>query len=148
MRKTFYEKVGRKYIPVKEYDSDLVDSFPEGNHLVMCYPGGKSRRFNIKPNYAAMIAAGRIAEDTISKALMKASDLRPSKAAITEEQKQAWENLSKAFGQEMHMLQWPSAREAAEETVKVMQEEAMKLMQHPEVKKAYEQFLLVCELCK
>lgn len=148
MKKIFYEKVGRKYVPVKEYDSELLDSFPQGNHLVMCFPSGKSRRFNIDPNYAAMIAAGRIAEETISKALVKASDLRPSKRPITPEQRKAWDDLTKAFGNEMHMLQWPSAREAAEEAVKAMQDEALKLMEHPEVRKAYEQFLLVCELSK
>ena len=145
-KKIYYEKVGRKYVPVAEYDSDLLDSLPKGNHLVMVYPGGSSRRFNIDPNYAAMIAAGRIAEDAISKVIRKASDMRPSKSPITEGQKKAWENLSKEFGDEIHMLQWPSAREACEEAVKAMQEEADKIMLHPAVKKAYENFQIVAKL--
>ena len=65
MKKIFYEKVGGRYKPVAEYDSDFLDSFTKGTHLVMCYPGGKSRRFDIDPNYAAMIAAGRVAEERI-----------------------------------------------------------------------------------
>lgn len=59
MKKTiFYKKEGRKYVPVYEYDQELLDAFPKGTHLVQVYPGGSSRRFNIQPNYAAMIAAG------------------------------------------------------------------------------------------
>jgi len=41
MKKIYYEKVGRKYIPVSEYDSNLLDGFTKGNHLVMSYPGDK-----------------------------------------------------------------------------------------------------------
>lgn len=148
MKKVYYVKEGRRYKPVAEYDSDLMDSYHKGTHLVMCYPGGTSRRFNIDPNYAAMIAAGRVAEDTISKALMRASDLRPKSAPLTDGQRAAWENLVKEFGPDARALEWPSAREACEEAVKAMQEEAVKLMTNPAVKKAYEHFQLVCELTK
>ena len=146
MKKIYYEKVGRKYVPVSEYDSDLLDSFRHGNHLVMSYPGGQSRAYNIDPNYAAMIAAGRVAEDVISKELMRASDLRPKRAAITEGQRLAWENLVKEFGEDARCLEWPSAREASEKAVEAMQFEAEKLMQHPAVRKAYDHFQLVCKL--
>ena len=145
-KKIYYEKKGRRYVPVSEYDSDYLDSFPKGNHLVMVHPGGQSRRFNIDPNYAAMIAAGRIAEDKISKALIKASDLRPSRAALTEGQRNAWNKLAEEFGEGTHALTWPSAREAVEEAVRVMQDEAYKIMQHPAVRKSYEHFQLVCKL--
>jgi hypothetical protein len=147
-KKIYYEKKGRRYVPVAEYDSQYLDSFPKGNHLVMCYPGGTSRRFNIDPNYAAMIAAGRVAEDKISEALRKASDLRTKSKPLTLSQKKAWEKLVKEFGEEARMLEWPSAREACEEAVKAMQEEADKLMKHESVRKAYDHFLLMCELTK
>lgn len=145
-KKIFYEKKGRKYVPIAEYDSEYLDSFPKGNHLVMCYPGGNTRKFNVDPNYAAMIAAGRVAGDAISKEIMRASDLRPKSAPITPEQKLAWENLVEAFGPEARTLEWPSAREAADRAVEAMQSEADKLMQHPAVRKAYEHFQLVCKL--
>jgi hypothetical protein len=145
-KKIFYEKQGRKYVPVAEYDNELLDSFPKGNHLVMCYPGGSSRRFHIDPNYAAMIAAGRVAEDAISKVLMRASDLHPKSAPLTEGQRAAWDNLVKEFGEEARYLEWPSAREACEEAVKAMQAEADKLMSHPAVRKSYENFQIVCKL--
>jgi hypothetical protein len=146
MKKVYYEKRGRRYHPVAEYDNELLDSFPKGNHLVMCYPGGTSRRFNIDPNYAAMIAAGRVAEDAICQAISKASELRPQKNPITPGQKKAWVKLAKEFGDELATLQIDSARDIAEAGLKAMQAEADKLLQHTGVRQAYEQFLLVCRL--
>ncbi len=149
-KKIYYEKVGRKYVPVSEYDSDYLDSFPKGNHLVMVYPGGSSRRYNIDPALAPMIAAGRVAEDAISKHIMEKSAMRvpAQEKPLTVEQRQAWEALAKAFGKERFSLEYCSYREAAEEGVKAMQVEADKLLSNPVVRKAYERFLLVCELTK
>ncbi len=147
-KKIFYEKVGRRYVPVAEYDSQLLDSFPKGNHLVMCYPGGSSRRFNINPAYAPMIAAGRVAEDAISSAVVKASEMRPHNKPITEKQKKAWEALAKAFGNDRYYVELPSAREIAEEGVKAMSLEAEKLLEHESVRKAYDHFILMCQLVK
>ena len=148
MKKIFYEKVGRRYKPVYEYDQTIMDAFPKGSHLVICYPGGQSTRYNIDPAYAPMIAAGRVAEDAISNAIRTATDMRPKRAPITPAQQEAWENLIKEFGDEARMLEWPSAREACEEAVKAMQVEAEKLLENPAVRKAYERFLLIAELTK
>jgi len=148
MKKIYYEKRGRRYVPVAEYDNDLLDSFPRGNHLVMCYPGGTSRRFNVEPNHAALIAASRVAEDAICRAISKASELRPKQTPITPKQKKAWEALAKAFGDDLCTLHGLSVHDCAEAGVKAMQEEANKLMANPAVRLAYEQFLLVCELTK
>ena len=146
MKKVYYEKIGRRYQPVAEYDNDLLDSFPRGAHLVLCYPGGSSRRFNVEPNHAAMIAAGRVAEDAICQALHKASEMRPQKTPITPGQLKAWQKLAREFGDELCTLQHASARDLAEAGVKAMQAEADKLMQHTSVRQAYEQFLVVCQL--
>jgi hypothetical protein len=151
MKKIYYEKVGRRYKPVLEYDSELSDSFSEGTHLVMCHPGhpgGQSRRYNINPNYAAMIAAGRVAADEISRAIHMASELKPQSTPITEGQRKAWNKLAKEFGTERFALQHGSARDLAEAGVNAMMIEADKLMTNPAVRKAYEQFLLVAELTK
>jgi len=148
MKKIYYEKQGRKYVPVSEYDNELMDSFTKGTHIVMCYPGGQSRRYNIEPNYAAMIAAGRVAEDAICKAINKASELRPQQTPITVGQRRAWEKLAKEFGDDLCPLTYGSTRDHAEAGIKAMQEEADKLMKHDGVRKAYEQFQLMCELTK
>jgi hypothetical protein len=152
MKKIFYEKVGRRYKPVYEYDQTLMDAFPKGTHIVMCYPGGKSTRYNVDPNYAAMIAAGRLAEDAISKKLMEASEIRLQRKdrerPLTEEERAAWNNLIAVFGDSAKQLEYASVRECAEAAVAAMQEEAVKLMQNEGVRKAYEHFQLMCELAK
>ena len=147
-KKIYYEKLGRRYVPVAEYDNNLLDSFTKGTHLVMSYPGGQSRCFNIDPNYAAMIAAGRVAEDAICRAISKASEMKPQRTPITPGQKKAWEKLAKEFGDELCPLTYGSYRDHAEAGVKAMQEEADKLMKHDSVRKAYEHFILRCELTK
>lgn len=152
MKKVFYEKQGRRYVPVREYDTEWMDSFPKGNHLVMSYPGGTSRRFNIEPNYAAMIAAGRVAEDKMAQALVKAGELRLQRPdrdrTMTKKQKEAWENLVKEFGDSARQLEWPSAREVAEEGMKAMMEEANELLKNPAVRKAFDYFQMVCNLTR
>jgi hypothetical protein len=148
MKKVYYEKIGRRYRPVAEYDSDLLDSFHRGSHLVMCYPGGSSRRFNVEPNHAAMIAAGRVAEDAICKALNQASEMRPAKTPITPAQQRAWKKLAKEFGDELCTLHGTSVRDIAEAGVQAMQTEATYLMSHPAVVDAWEKFMLTCKLTK
>jgi hypothetical protein len=148
MKKIYYEKVGRKYVPVAEYDNDFLDSFTKGNHLVMSYPGGTSRRFNIEPALAPMIAAGRVAEDAICRAISKAAELRPQRTPLTPRQKQAWEELAAAFGDELCTLQGLSIHDCAQAGVEAMQTEADKLMKNESVRKSYEHFQMMCELSK
>jgi hypothetical protein len=95
-----------------------------------------------------MIAAGRVAEDEICRAISKASEMRPQKTPITEGQRKAWNKLAKEFGDELCTLNGLSVRDCAEAGIKAMQEEADKLMKHDGVRKAYEQFQLMCELTK
>ena len=148
MKKLFYEKVGRRYRPVYEYDNELLDAFPKGAHLVIVYPGGSSRRYNIDANYAAMIAAGRVAEDAVCQSIIKAAELRPKTTPLTERQRQAWQELKEAFGDDLFSLNGASTRDIAEAGVQAMQTEANKLMQNDAVRQAYEQFQLVCALTK
>ena len=152
MKKTFYEKVGRKYVPVLEYDEYVMDGLPYGDHLISVYPGGKFTRYRVDANHVALIAASRVAEDAMAKELIKASELRldthRSERQLTAEEKAAWDNLVAVFGEGARYLAWPSAREVATVGIESLQKEAEKLMQHESVKQAYEHFLLVCQLCK
>ena len=147
-KKIYYEKVGRKYVPVSEYNSDFLDSFARGTHLLMVYPGGQSRRLNIDPDYASLIAASRVAHDAMSKAIQAASELRPRRTPITEGQRKAWKKLAKELGDELCTLQGPSAHDIAEAGIKALQAEANVLYCNPAVRKAYEHFILLCKLTK
>ena len=148
METIFYIKKGRRYVPHSTYSSEFCDSFPKGTHLVQTYPGGSSRRYNIDPAYAPMIAAGRVAEDAICKAISKASEMRPQQTPLTEGQRRAWKKLAEEFDDELCILQCNSVRDIAEAGVKAQIEEANKLMTNPAVRKAYEHFLLVAQLTK
>ena len=151
MKKIFYEKVGRRYVPVYEYDQTLMDSFPKGAHLVLCYPGGQSRRFNVDPNYAAMIAAGRVAEDAMHSAIREAGEMKQAtwgNVCLNNEQHAAWEHFKEVMGERGHYVQYNSIHDIAEAGLKALEAEADKLMKNASVRHAYEQFLLVCELTK
>ena len=151
MKTIFYKKEGRRYVPAYEYDQELMDALPKGDHLVMVYPGGSSRRYNINPAYAPMIAAGRVAEHAMIKTIQEASEIRReenSETPLTAEQKAAWEHLVEVFGERARYLRWPSAHDVAEAGIKAMTAEADELLKHPAVQAAYEHFLLTCELCK
>ena len=144
----FYVKKGRRYVPHSTYSNEFCDSFPKGTHLVDVYPGGTSRRFNIDPAYAPMIAAGRIAEDAMCRAISKASELRPQQTPLTEGQRKAWKKLAKEFGNELATLNISSAKDIAEAGIKAQMEEANKLMQNETVRRAYDHFIFLCELTK
>jgi hypothetical protein len=151
MKKIYYEKQGRRYVPVSEYDQTLMDAFPKGNHLVMCYPGGQSRRFSIDPNYAAMIAAGRVAQEAITTAISEASKMHRHEhenTILTEEQHAAWQKFVDAMGERGRYVHYKSLHDIAEAGVNAMVEEADKLLQNTTVRKAFDKFLMVAELAK
>jgi hypothetical protein len=147
MKKVFYRKEGRKYVAVSEYDDEFMSSIHHGNWLVSVYKGGSSRR-PIDPAFAPMIAAASYSKDVIAAKLRQASELRPSREPLTLEQFNAWGALSKAFGEESSTLNWPAAHDAVDAAINAMREEADKLLTNPAVRKAYDHFMLVCELTK
>jgi len=146
MKKVYYEKVGRKYVPVSVEDA-TVNSFQEGSHLVVSVPKNYTMyRYNIDPAFAPLVAAGCYARPAIESALVKASEMRPARALITEEQKEAWQKLSEVFGDELATLHGSSIAEIAQAGIDEMQTQAKKLLENPAVNRAYEQFLLVSKL--
>jgi hypothetical protein len=114
----------------------------------MVYPGGQSRRYNIDPDYAGLIAASYVAEEAMAKAMQAASELKPHKTPITQGQQRAWQKLAKEFGDELCTLQGASTYDIIEAGLKALRHEANMLYSNPAVKKAYEQFLMVYELSK
>lgn len=146
MKKTFYEKVGRRYRPVAEYDAVLLDALPAGSHLVTVHPGGSSRRYRIDPAFAPLIAAGVYARSAIEHALHKASEGRPERKPITPEQLAAWQKLAEAFGDELATIRYPSLYDIAQAGVDELVSQADAIMQNPAVRAAYDQFMLVVKL--
>lgn len=54
--------------------------------------------------------------------------------------------LTNAFGDDRYYIEIPSAREVTEAGLKAMEEEAAKLLDHPMVKQAYDEFMATCKL--
>lgn len=149
MKQIFYKKQGRRYVPVSEYDNELLDSFPKGDHLVSVYPGGGSRRFCIDPALAPMIAAGRYAEEAITRKIQEATELRPMNREIDEETQRKWKQFIATIPEEFrYLFTHGCARDAAEAGVKAMQEEVDKFMQNEAVRKSYDHFMLMCKMVK
>jgi hypothetical protein len=95
-----------------------------------------------------MIAAGRVAEDAMCRAISAASELRPQRTPITEGQRRAWSKLAREFGDSLATLSMGCARDIAEAGVQAQMAEAEKLLANPAVRKAYDRFLFVAELAK
>ena len=134
-----------------EYDQQLMDAFPKGNHVVMCYPGGQSRVYNVDPNYAALIAASRVARDPMHEAIHDATKMHRDQyenQVLTNKQKQAWDKFVEVMGERARILHYRSVHDIADAGLKALEKEAAKLMTHPAVRDAYEQFQLVCKLIK
>ena len=149
MKQIFYKKQGRRYVPVSEYDNELLDALPKGDHLVSVYPGGGSRRYRIDPALAPMIAAGRYAEEAITRKIQEATELRPMNREIDEETQRKWKRFISTVPEDFrYMFTHGSARDAAEAGVQAMTEEAEKILSNPTVRKAYERFLFVVELTR
>lgn len=144
---TLYRKVLDEFVPVSEYSEEFSHSFKEGCHLVVIRPGSHSRKYNVDPEFAPLIAAGRFCEDEIAMSIVKASEARPTRSPVTQEQADAWRAFQAAMGGH-YMIEYASARECAEVGLQALIEEADKLMKHEAVRKAYEQFMLVCQLVK
>jgi hypothetical protein len=149
-KEVFYRKVGRRYVPVSEYDPKFNRSLIKGTHLVMSYPGGSTTKFNIEPDFAAMIAAGHYAEDAISNAIMRAQEMRPQQGKeLTPEERDAWNNFVRVMGDRGRYIEVPSAREATVAGVKAMIDAARDMFEtNPSVKQAYENLLTLASLAK
>lgn len=104
---TLYEKRGKRYFPVRE--ERYWDSWPAGFHLVYADPdGGRSFRFNINPDTAAMQAAVQARQEAIRKVLIHAFAMRPTKRPVTERQAKAWEAFKRAMGNDGYIVEYDS----------------------------------------
>lgn len=145
---TFYKKQGRRYIPVSEYDHELTDAFPEGTHITVCRPGSSSRRYRIDPALAPLIAAAYLSEEAITKVIMDQLSYQPKTKPITPEQKEAWENMQKVFGEDLCRLQSGSIMDAVRAGTNEMVRQAELLLDNPALKQSHDNFILLSKLIK
>lgn len=147
MEETYYKKVGRRYVPVSYYDSDLINALPQGASLVIKDQGMTSfHTKTITPHNAPMVAAIYNAREALIESMREASKVKPARTPISFKEKAAWDALKEAMGEDAFYVNYPSAYEIAENGAKAMEKEIEYLLSNPTVRAAYEQFLFVCEL--
>ena len=110
-----YRKVGKKFVPVN--DPYAYDGLREGFWLIKIDKGSTSIRQQIYPEKAAITAAARDAEDKLLKIIREASAARPTKIALTPEEKKDWDKFIAKHGDSFNTLHYPSIQENAEKIV-------------------------------
>lgn len=146
MGRVFYEKIGDEFVPVSEYDSELLDSFPEGAHLVMVYPGGQSRRYNIEPAEAPLMAAFKTMSEIITRKIVDSSELGPERTPLTKEQAEAWEHFADVMEDGKYFCQYPSAQDITDEVLRFICNEITTRMKNESVRRAYNHFEMLFRL--
>ena len=116
---TLYKKIGKKYIPEREY-YESMDSLPKGFHLIMVEPGLRSIRFDVIPDYAGLLAAARKMEDAMIDAMRAEEAMRPIKSPITLKQQAAWKHFSKVMGDNVYTFQRASVKTVVEAGINVL----------------------------
>ena len=142
----FYKKVGKKYVPISYYNSNLTDGFTIGSHLVVKQRGMTSVRHNVTPAVAPMLAVGILMKDKMADAIRQGSEMRPPNVAITQEEADCWEELKHLSGNNRYYIQFPAMSDSVDAGIAVLQEEVTKLMTNDAIKAAYEHFQFLCEL--
>jgi hypothetical protein len=148
VKKIFYEKIGKRYRPVREYDTDFMDAFPKGATLVVCRPGATSYMYNVDPVFAPMLAAGKYAEDSMSSALVKALECHPKQTLLTERERELWQELKQSFADQDFSIHSASAADAAKAGINALEQEVEKMLTVPAVKLAYDHFITLWALTK
>lgn len=93
---TYYEKRGRRYIPVAE--ADTWTAIPFGTHAVTVGPVGQRWLHNVQPDRVAVEAAMLEAQDAMETALHQAMLLRPERRPMTPRERKAWEAYCAVLG--------------------------------------------------
>ena len=120
MNDTFYRKIGRKYIPVSYYNSEVMDAFPVGSHIVTVYRGGLCKRYCVDPALLPMMAAGKFATD----------------------------GMIKAMSNRREQSERTSQFDIVDAGVQAMAVEAERMLAIPAIKEAYDHFMMLCKLCQ
>lgn len=133
-----YEKRGRRYYPVSEYDPKVTDAFPDGFTMVHVKPGCSSYRYGVSPAVPELLAAARLLEDAMLEAMHTATKYTPEPVPVTEEERVAWKHLEavleKNEGRERRMLRlWGcSAQNMIDAGLKVLETYLKEQMEKPD----------------
>ena len=123
MSVTLYEKRGRRYVPVAEYDTQPY--WGAGYWLVHVKPGIKTTKQLLDPAFAEVEAALQVAADAMVKAIEEESVKKVpaycSSDVVLKNHEKAWAVYREAMGDEYtHILKESSPRSIVEAAIEVL----------------------------
>ena len=113
-----YRKVGKKFVPVN--DPYAYDGLMNGFWLIHVKNGSTSIRQQVNPATSALTAAARLMEDKLLPIIAKACEAKPTKIALSKEEKEDWEAFIAKHGDSFRMLNYPSFQANAEAIINVL----------------------------
>lgn len=118
-----YVKKDNKFIPIGLNELNLP--YDTGDYLVRIRVGKSFVKKQVLPLNVKQAKKEIILEDaidSISQALVVASELKLRKRELTKREKRAWETFKKVMGEDMFCLQLDSAYDIARQSVQCLQE--------------------------
>lgn len=95
----YYIKKNGRY--VKANDTMAWEGLSEGSWLVTISPGSKSAKNFIKPKFAELDAALYFLHEGLTKAMIKASEMRPRSTKMSVKEQRAWKAYKKIMGEDI-----------------------------------------------
>lgn len=133
----FYRrKPNGRYELVRTYDSELMDSFPQGHTLITVQDHIVSRKL-VVADHLALAAAAASLQDELSHIISKASEMRPQSEPLTPHQQDLWQQLIESG---VSYLYFPSAHDIAETILNAIAERAKTVTDVPWVAEARERY--------
>lgn len=143
----FYEKIGNEFVPVNYYDADVLDSIPFGHILISRTHSGSWNRQSVEPAMAPLIAAIRMFRDELVQAIHAEGKYLPRDIAnYNPTQLALWKELERELGNSLFSIQAKSVYAIVETATEKLAEDMSKLLENPQTKTAYEEFLLIAKL--
>ena len=113
-----YRKVGAKFIPAN--DPYGYEGLGNGFWLIHVKDGSTHIRQQIYPDKVRLTAAAREMEEKLVDIIRKACEARPSKTALTAEEKKDWDKFIEKHGDSFNTLCYPSVQENAEKIIEAL----------------------------
>lgn len=120
---TLYEKVGRKYKPVREHDTVVWESLPAGYSLIFTKPGGRSYMYNVMPDRAAAVAAMHEVREAMLDAAQKVAEFKPQTAKLSKKHQAAYKKYQESIPASERCALWAgSLQDGLDAAIKVLGE--------------------------
>jgi hypothetical protein len=144
---TYYVKRGRKYQPVSQYESGLLESLSSGTYLVNVKLGCRSVRHTVDSKLdLALLATAHSLRDHLSTKLMTAQEAQPSRP-LSPRAQELWRQLQEESGDQRFMIQYPSAAQVVDEFMLELTEQTQKKLAVAAVRESWQEFCTLVDLC-